>query len=130
LFISLRKLLYYALHQVLGRSEFKQLLRWRLTLRKSLKEDLCTEEESAKGAHRKAKAADGEQQQKAGGDQAEGAADPEEALLADMAALKDKMARDAKREKKKRREMKVKARLRAAQATQSEGIGEDPHEVS
>ncbi len=46
-----------------------------------------------------------------------------------MAALKDKMAREAKREKKKRREMKVKARLRAAQAAQAEGIADDPAEV-
>jgi hypothetical protein len=56
-------------------------------------------------------------------------ADPEEALMADMAALKDKMAREAKREKRKRREMKIKAKLRAAQAVQSEGLGEDPHQV-
>lgn len=34
--------------QVLGRSEFKQLLRWRLALRKDLKADLATEEEAAK----------------------------------------------------------------------------------
>ncbi len=35
----------------------------------------------------------------------------------------------AKREKRKRREMKVKSRLRAAQATQAEGIADDPHAV-
>ncbi len=34
--------------QVLGRSEFKQLLRWRLALRKDLKADLAAEEEAAK----------------------------------------------------------------------------------
>lgn len=33
--------------QVLGRSEFKQLLRWRLTLRKELKGDLAVAEEAA-----------------------------------------------------------------------------------
>ncbi|GIM12377.1 hypothetical protein Vretimale_15764 [Volvox reticuliferus] len=111
--------------QVLGRSEFKQLLRWRLALRKSLKDDLGTGEETSKVAHRKDKAADGQRQQP---DAADAALDPEEALLADMAALKDKMAREAKRDKKKRREMKIKARLRAAQAAQAEGLGDDPHE--
>ncbi|PNW75509.1 hypothetical protein CHLRE_12g529500v5 [Chlamydomonas reinhardtii] len=114
--------------QVLGRSEFKQLLRWRLALRKDLKADLATEEEAAKGGHKKAKGADA----KAGKDGEAGkegeAVDPEEALMADMAALKDKMAREAKREKRKRREMKIKAKLRAAQAVQSEGLGEDPHQ--
>ncbi|KXZ53085.1 hypothetical protein GPECTOR_8g77 [Gonium pectorale] len=114
---------------VLGRSEFKQLLRWRLALRKALKEDLATEEEAAKAAHRKAKgaAADGKDGAAAGADGA-APADPEEALMADMVALKDKMAREAKREKKKRREMKIKARLRAAQAAQSEGLTDDPHQ--
>ncbi|GFR43871.1 hypothetical protein Agub_g5000 [Astrephomene gubernaculifera] len=113
--------------QVLGRSDFKQLLRWRLTVRKALKADLSTEEDAAKGSHKKgAKAADGKAQ--AGADGAAAAADPEEALLADMAALKDKMAREAKRDKKKRREMKIKSRLRAAQAAQSEGLTDDPHQ--
>ncbi|GLC72047.1 hypothetical protein PLESTF_001198400 [Pleodorina starrii] len=117
--------------QVLGRSEFKQLLRWRLALRKALKDELGAEEEEAKPGHKKAKGADGKQQQQpAGGAEggSEGPVDPEEALLADMAALKDKMAREAKRDKRKRREMKIKARLRAAQAAQSEGLGEDPHQ--
>ncbi|GIL46558.1 hypothetical protein Vafri_3535 [Volvox africanus] len=107
--------------QVLGRSEFKQLLRWRLALRKGLKNDLGTDEETSQ----KAKAANGQRLQPTGAD---AAADPEQALLADMAALKDKMAREAKRDKKKRREMKIKARLRAAQAAQAEGLGEDPHQ--
>ncbi|KAG2453439.1 hypothetical protein HYH02_001662 [Chlamydomonas schloesseri] len=115
--------------QVLGRSEFKQLLRWRLALRKDLKADLATEEEAAKGGHKKVKGADAKAG-KAGEAGAEGGepVDPEEALLADMAALKDKMAREAKREKRKRREMKIKAKLRAAQAVQGEGLGEDPHQ--
>ncbi|PNH12762.1 AdoMet-dependent rRNA methyltransferase spb1 [Tetrabaena socialis] len=115
--------------QVLGRSEFKLLLRWRLALRKSLKADLAAADEdgSAKPGHKKAKGAAGEGAAKAGAE-ADPAADPEELLLADMKALKDKLAREAKRDKKKRRDMKVKSKLRAAQVAQSEGIADDPHQ--
>ncbi|KAG2498835.1 hypothetical protein HYH03_003028 [Edaphochlamys debaryana] len=120
--------------QVLGRSEFKQLLRWRLALRRSLKADLAAEEEAEKAAHRKAKKAAADAATAGGakagaeaGEEGGEGKDPEEALMEDMKALKDKMAREAKREKKKRREMKVKAKLRAAQAVQGEGLTDDPH---
>lgn len=71
--------------QVLGRSEFKQLLKWRLTVRKALKEVLGGEE--GKGAD-KGKAKD---KGKAEGEGEEEAADPEEKLLQEMAAVKEGM---------------------------------------
>ena len=49
--------------------------------------------------------------------------------MREMSDLRAKMGQEERRAKKKRREMKVKARLRAAQAAQAEGIGEDPHKV-
>jgi hypothetical protein len=71
--------------QVLGRSEFKQLLKWRLTVRKALKEVLGGEE--GKGADKgKAKG-----KGKAEGEGEEEAADPEEKLLQEMAAVKEGM---------------------------------------
>jgi AdoMet-dependent rRNA methyltransferase SPB1 len=50
----------------------------------------------------------------AGGEKGEGEApaDPEDALLAEMAAVKEAMEKRAKKEKKKAREAKKKARIR------------------
>jgi aromatic ring-cleaving dioxygenase len=47
--------LYCAVLQVLGRSEFKQLLRWRLTLRRDLKQLLggSTGDAEKSGTHKK-----------------------------------------------------------------------------
>lgn len=75
--------------QVLGRSEFKQLLRWRLTLRKDLKQLLgaAAEGEAAKkGSHKKQQAADGGE---AGDDESAEEGDAETKLLAEMAAVKE-----------------------------------------
>ena len=103
--------------QVLGRSEFKQLLKWRLTVKKDvdklLKErqpekeddDQEEEEEEAKQEH------DGE--------------NVEDGLMQEMESIKERMDRKQKREKKKRREQKMNARIRSAQLAQAEGIGED-----
>jgi AdoMet-dependent rRNA methyltransferase SPB1 len=71
--------------QVLGRSEFKALLRWRLALRKDLKPLLgaAGEGEAAKqGSHKK-------QQQQQGEDGEEQQQDAETKLLAEMEAVKD-----------------------------------------
>jgi AdoMet-dependent rRNA methyltransferase SPB1 len=77
----------------LGRSEFKQLLRWRLGLRKALKTLLGSspEDEAKKGSHKK------QQQQQPGADAdaaAEGGEgqqeeDAEQRLLAEMESIKD-----------------------------------------
>jgi hypothetical protein len=72
--------------QVLGRSEFKALLRWRLALRKDLKPLLgaAGEGEAAKqGSHKK------QQQQQQGEDGEEQQQDAETKLLAEMEAVKD-----------------------------------------
>ena len=49
--------------------------------------------------------------------------DPEEALLAEMASVKEKMESRLKREKKHRREMKKKAKIRALQVRGAGGRG-------
>ena len=51
--------------------------------------------------------------------------DPEEALLAEMASVKEKMESRLKREKKHRREMKKKAKIRALQVGGAGGRGWD-----
>ncbi len=72
---------------MLGRSEFKQLLKWRLAVRKALKGVLGGEE--AKGAD-KGKAKGKEEQ--AGKEQAgEEATEPEDQLLQEMASVKEGM---------------------------------------
>eukprot|EP00201_Polytomella_parva_P021348 CAMPEP_0175047888 /NCGR_PEP_ID=MMETSP0052_2-20121109/5861_1 /TAXON_ID=51329 ORGANISM="Polytomella parva, Strain SAG 63-3" /NCGR_SAMPLE_ID=MMETSP0052_2 /ASSEMBLY_ACC=CAM_ASM_000194 /LENGTH=905 /DNA_ID=CAMNT_0016311845 /DNA_START=19 /DNA_END=2736 /DNA_ORIENTATION=+ len=114
--------------QVLGRSEFKALLKWRLALRKALKDDLgaFTESDAARkkaaGSGKKDKDAeeDGEEE-----GEAEEEEDSETKLLKEMSELKSKVDKQAKKEKKKRREMKIKAKLRAAQLAQGGGVGED-----
>ncbi|MEW5303990.1 MAG: hypothetical protein WDW36_006633 [Sanguina aurantia] len=100
--------------QVLGRSEFKLLLKWRLQLKKELKSELeGGEREDGKDKGAKAAAAAAA---------ALAAMDPEEALLAEMAGIQEGIQAREKRERKKRRELKIKARVRAAQMAQSEGV--------
>lgn len=104
--------------QVLGRSEFKQLLRWRLLVKKDL--------QRAAAARAKAAAAEkgeGEGEGGSGGEEEE--EDPEEKLLREMAEVKERMDKRRKKERRKRRDQKVKSRVRAAQLAQAEGIGED-----
>jgi AdoMet-dependent rRNA methyltransferase SPB1 len=75
---------------VLGRSEFKQLLRWRLGLRRDLKSLLgggaAAAEDAKKGSHKKQQQQqDGEEDEEEGGEQE----DAETKLLAEMEAIKD-----------------------------------------
>lgn len=100
--------------QVLGRSEFKQLLKWRLTVKRDLER---LEKQLKKGTEKE------ESEEEVSEKEEE--EDEEQQLLREMTELKDKIERSKKKEKKKRREMKSKARVRAAQVTQAEGIGED-----
>lgn len=66
---------------VLGRSEFKQLLRWRLMIKKDLQRQ---QKEAAKAA-----AAAGEAGQEGGEGEEEGEEDPEEKLLREMSEVKE-----------------------------------------
>ncbi|PSC71474.1 rRNA methyltransferase [Micractinium conductrix] len=102
--------------QVLGRSEFKQLLRWRLLVKK----DLQRQQQAAAKA---AAAAEGAEEGGSGEDKEE--EDPEEKLLREMGDIKDRMDKRRKKERRKRREQKVKSKVRAAQLSQAEGIAED-----
>jgi hypothetical protein len=100
--------------RVLGRSEFKQLLRWRLKVRGSL---LKAEAEAAP-KHSGAEAemeAEGSEKEK----------DPEAELLAEMDHLREKAAHEFKVGRKKARELKRKARLRLAASAATAGIGEE-----
>lgn len=82
--------------QVLGRSEFKQLLRWRLTLRKALSSLIGGAEKSdspQKGQHKKSEreAAAGAEKSEGAGDESdsESEKDPEQLLLNEMSAIKE-----------------------------------------
>ena len=103
---------------VLGRSEFKALLKWRTDVRKTL-------EAAAKAAAKEAAAA------AVGGDAAAADADADadsdssDAELDAMAAAKDRADAAAKRAKRRAREAKAKARRRAAAAALGEGIVDD-----
>ncbi len=105
--------------QVLGRSEFKQLLRWRLTIKKEV-DRVMKERRNARGEGEDAveggEDADEEENQEKS---------QEDRLLEEMESVKTRMEKKLKREKKKRREQKMNARIRSAQLAQAEGIGED-----
>lgn len=76
--------------QVLGRSEFKQLLRWRLGLRRELKAQLGLSSDEAKAGGHKKRAKEGEGAAAAADGEAEGeGADPEAKLLGEMAAIRE-----------------------------------------
>eukprot|EP00878_Enallax_costatus_P015432 GHUV01016165.1.p1 GENE.GHUV01016165.1~~GHUV01016165.1.p1 ORF type:complete len:408 (+),score=85.30 GHUV01016165.1:277-1500(+) len=76
--------------QVLGRSEFKQLLRWRLTLRKALSPLLGGLSESVKqGQHKKSEKGSAAGAEKSEGDGSESEGDPEQKLLDEMSAIKE-----------------------------------------
>ena len=104
--------------QVLGRSEFKQLLRWRLAVKKEA-EKVMKERRKAAGA------GEGEADDVGEEDGNMDEKSQEDRLMEEMEAVKAKMEKKLKREKKKRREQKMNARIRSAQLAQAEGIGED-----
>ena len=105
--------------QVLGRSEFKQLLKWRLTLKKDL----------LKAAGKKKEATDAVVEVESDEEEREEPKDKatqlEDQLLDEMEEIKDRLDRKKKREKRRRKELKNKSRVRAAQLAQAEGIGEE-----
>lgn len=98
--------------QVLGRSEFKQLLKWRLTVKKDVDKVLKVRNPTP-------------EEGTSSGDEKGETEDEEDGLMREMESIKDRMEKRIKREKKKRREQKMNARLRAAQLAQAEGIGEE-----
>jgi AdoMet-dependent rRNA methyltransferase SPB1 len=101
--------------QVLGRSEFKHLLRWRLKVRG----DLLKAEADAL----KATAVEGSDEEEAPEEK-----DPEAELLAEMERLRSKVDHDLKISRKKMRELKKKAKLRLASSAATAGIGEEVHQ--
>lgn len=103
---------------VLGRADFKLLLKWRLMIKK----DIQAKAKAAKPqADDKAVKEDPSHQQTA----EEALQSKEEQLLIEMAEIKDKLDKRKKRERRKKIESKTKARLRAAQLAQGEGLVED-----
>ena len=104
--------------KVLGRSEFKQLLKWRLVVRKDWLKSRDKGKESEAAAEENAQPNEEEKEE-----------DAEAALLREMEEIQSKMERAAKRERKKRRELRGKARLRAAQLAASEGIVNEDGEL-
>ena len=113
---------------VLGRSEFKALLKWRLAVRKDfLKAGLADGAPAAAAAAAAAVAAAAAAEAAAGSgsdDDADGALGPEEKLLKEMAGIKERLERRRHRERRRRRELKTKSRLRAVQLAAAEGLAD------
>eukprot|EP00199_Chlamydomonas_sp_CCMP681_P002374 CAMPEP_0119115290 /NCGR_PEP_ID=MMETSP1180-20130426/50471_1 /TAXON_ID=3052 ORGANISM="Chlamydomonas cf sp, Strain CCMP681" /NCGR_SAMPLE_ID=MMETSP1180 /ASSEMBLY_ACC=CAM_ASM_000741 /LENGTH=428 /DNA_ID=CAMNT_0007104197 /DNA_START=116 /DNA_END=1398 /DNA_ORIENTATION=- len=103
--------------QVLGRTEFKALLRWRLTVRKEMGDALPGDKtgEGKEGSHKKRKPEDSSAKDAGGKGEGAEPVNPEEELLVEMAELRDAVAKREAKERKKTRELKRKARVRAAQ---------------
>lgn len=101
--------------QVLGRSEFKQILKWRLTVKKGLENLLKEKGQQDSSSEEEEKETKSEQEDE----------NSEDELMNEMEDIKKKLERKQKREKKKRKEQKMNARIRSAQLAQAEGIGEE-----
>lgn len=107
--------------QVLGRSEFKQLLKWRVAVKKAWAVHLAElQQKQQQGSD-----TEEEEAQDAEPSPADAAEAAEDAIMAEMAQVKAGMERRQKREKRKKLEQKKKARVRAAQAVLGEGINTD-----
>eukprot|EP00798_Chlamydomonas_sp_ICE-L_P025161 gene25161-10792_t len=118
--------------QVLGRSEFKMLLKWRLAMRKALKDLLPGEADEEADGHKskkkKGKAGEAEAEAPAAAEGSDDEEAREDKVLQEMEEIKSKMEQGERREKKRRREMKKKARIRAAQMLAGDGTGDDQAE--
>jgi len=108
--------------QVLGRSELRQLLKWRNQLRRQVDK---WRKENAKAAKEDEGGSGSEGEGEEGAPAGEEGTD--EALLREMADIRARMDDRSKREKKKARELKKKRKIRAAQTTnkQDDKDGED-----
>jgi AdoMet-dependent rRNA methyltransferase SPB1 len=121
--------------QVLGRSEFKALLKWRLALRRDLKRELGEASAAKKAAAAAKKKAGSGSKSESGSDEEEdkdadapaGAEeDGDRRLMEEMKSVRARAEARAKRERRKKREAKKRARVRAAQLDASAGIvGDD-----
>ena len=115
---------------VLGKADFKLLLRWRLTIRKQAGLEKKSKEKRRRG-HSEASSDDDSDEEDSDEDDAEeedGAEDDgddeKDQLLDEMSELKNAMDASARRDKKKKAKIKQKERLRVARglATQGEAI--------
>ena len=115
---------------VLGKADFKLLLRWRLTIRKQAGLEKKSKEKRRRG-HSEASSDDESDEEDSDEDDAEdddGAEDDgddeKDQLLDEMSELKNAMDASARRDKKKKAKIKQKERLRVARglATQGEAI--------
>jgi AdoMet-dependent rRNA methyltransferase SPB1 len=125
--------------QVLGRSEFKALLKWRLALRRDLKRELGLADGGGKKDSKKKTKAGGAESESGSdesgsrgsdddeeGGSGEGEGDDDRRLMDEMASVRARAEARQKRERRKKREAKKRARVRAAQLAASAGIvGED-----
>lgn len=115
---------------VLGRSEFKALLKWRSVVRATL---LRADKEALAGASKEAEeeeeeaAEEAEEKKEAGSGGEEGESDDggEGGVLDEIADAKARADARLKKEKKRAREAKKKARIRAAQIAAGEGVLDD-----
>ena len=113
---------------VLGRSEFKALLKWRSAVRATLlradKEAAIAAAAAAKEEEAEEPDDDDEKEKKAGSSDDDSDSDGD-GVLDEIADAKARADARAKREKKRAREAKKKARVRAAQLAAGEGVLDD-----
>ena len=110
---------------VLGKADFKLLLRWRMTIRKQA--GLEKKKHARKGGKRgedddedSSDESSGDEEE-AGDSDDENAGDEKDQLLDEMSELKNSMDAQARRDKKKRAKIKAKERLRVARGLASSG---------
>ena len=110
---------------VLGKADFKLLLRWRMTIRKQA--GLEKKKHARKGGKRgedddedSSDESSGDEEE-AGDSDDENAGDEKDQLLDEMSELKNSMDAQARRDKKKRAKIKAKERLRVARGVASSG---------
>ena len=120
--------------QVIGRSEFKALLKWRLAVRKDLMKHIAASNAGNENAidisDGKSISSDADTDHAEEDQESEEEEGEENRVMKEMEDIKDRLQRREKREKKRKRELKTKARLRAAQLAQAEGLADGEEDRS
>ena len=111
--------------QVLGRSELKHVLKWRLGVRRRLDQKRKAEDDNEDEDEDEEKKKEQKKVEPKSSPEAAAEREEEILLLKEMSEIRDRMEARTKRDKRRQREDKKKAKIRAAQSKQNAGEERD-----